>query len=78
MTNLQLRIGTNEGNTEKMAVAEAALFSCHLERNDVESEALLTQIDFRTRNVERRFLIVRVKSVKIRFIRDIRVPDLQS
>ena len=51
------------------AVAEAALFSCHLERNDLESEALLTQIDFRTRNAERRFLIVMRKSVVIRLVR---------
>ena len=52
-----------------MAEAEAGLFSCHLERNDVESEALLTQIDFRTRNKERRFLIVMRKSVVIRLVR---------
>ena len=60
------------------AVAEAALFSCHLERNDVQSKGLNAENDFRTRNKERQFLIVRVKSVKMRFIRDIRVPDLQS
>ena len=52
MTNLQLRIGANERNTHKMAEAVAGLFSCHLERNDVQSKGLLAEIDFRTRNAE--------------------------
>ena len=57
-----------------MAEAEAGLFSCHLERNEVQPKGLLAENNFRTRNKERRFLIVMRKSVKIRFVRDIRVP----